>query len=159
MIFTAPVSSLMTSKLITVSALDKMTAVKEVFDRHLVHHVLVVRYKKLVGLISKTDYDRFLKCKNAFSSETLTENAKLNTYAVEDVMTKGLATLASTDRINVALQIFAENRLHAIPIVDNDEVVGILTTNDIIKALWAEDEARITEGMTATPYEEVVSWS
>lgn len=146
--FTAPVSKLMTRKLITVSPLDRMSAVKEIFDNHHVHHVLAVRHTKLVGLISKTDYVQFLKAANAFASDTLAESARLNSYKVEDVMTKGLATLESTDRINVALQIFAENRFHAIPIVDNEEVVGILTTYDIIKALLDEDEARIKGNVT-----------
>ena len=148
MIFTAPVSKLMTRKLITVSPLDKMSAVKEIFDKHPVHHVLVVRHTKLVGLISKTDYVQFLKCANAFASDTLAESARLNSYKVEDVMTKGLATLESTDRINVALQVFAENRFHAIPIVDDGEVIGILTTYDIIKALLEEDDVRIKGKLT-----------
>ena len=148
MIFTEPVSKFITSKLVTVSSLDKMSAVKEVFDNHHVHHVPVVRYTKLVGLISKTDYVQFLKCANAFSSDSLAESARLNSYKVEDVMTKGLATLESTDRVNVALQVFAENRFHALPIVDNGEIVGILTTYDIIKALLEEDEARIKGNVT-----------
>jgi len=53
----------------------------------------------------------------------------------QDIMTTGLAKLAPTDRINVALEIFRENILHAIPVVKNDELVGILTTHDIITAL------------------------
>ena len=148
MIFTEPVSKFMTRKLITVSPLDKMSAVKEVFDNHHVHHIPVVRYTKLVGLISKTDYVQFLKCANAFSSDSLAESARLNSYKVEDVMTQGLATLESTDRVNVALQVFAENRFHALPIVDNGEIVGILTTYDIIKALLEEDDARIKGNVT-----------
>ena len=150
MIFTAPVSKLMTRKLITVSPLDKMSAVKEIFDSSLVHHVLVVRHKLLVGLISKTDYVQFLKCANAFASDSLAESARLNSYKVEDVMTKGLATLESTDRINVALQVFAENRFHALPVVDDGDVVGILTTYDIIKALLEEDDARIKGNLTGS---------
>lgn len=155
MIFTSPVSQLMTRKLITVSPLDKMSAVKEIFDNNPVHHVLVVRYTKLVGLISKTDYVQFLKCANAFSSDSLAEAARLNSYKVEDVMTKGLATLESTDRINVALQVFAENRFHAIPVVDDGEVKGIITTYDIIKALLAEDDERIKGNMTTVSSQEM----
>ena len=58
-------------------------------------------------------------------------------------MTQGIATLEPNDRINVALQIFMENLFHAIPVVEDDEVVGILTTYDIIKALQEEDILRI----------------
>jgi acetoin utilization protein AcuB len=141
--FTEPVSTLMTRKLITVSPLDRMTAVREIFNTHKVHHVLVVRHTKLVGLISKTDYNQFVKCVDASAPDKLVEDSRLHSYTVEEVMTKGLATLESSDRINVALQVFSENLFHAIPIVDNGEVVGILTTYDIIKGLLEEDYARI----------------
>jgi len=46
--------------------------------------------------------------------------------------------LDPNDRINVALEIFMVNRFHAIPVVENDELIGILTTYDIIKALATE---------------------
>ncbi len=141
--FTEPVSTLMTRKLITVSPLDRMTAVKEIFDKHKVHHILVVRHTKLVGMISKTDYNQFVKCVDSSAPDKLVEDSRLHSYTVEEVMTKGLATLESSDRINVALQVFSENLFHAIPIVDNDEVVGIITTYDIIKGLLEEDYARI----------------
>ncbi|MEO5906380.1 MAG: CBS domain-containing protein [Saprospiraceae bacterium] len=141
--FTAPVSALMTRKLITVSPLDRMSAVKEILDQHKVHHILVVRHTKLVGMISKSDYIQFVKCADTSATDKLIESSKLYSYTVEEVMTKGLATLESSDRINVALQVFSENLFHAIPIVDNDEVVGILTTYDIIKGLLEEDYARI----------------
>jgi acetoin utilization protein AcuB len=71
------------------------------------------------------------------------ENGQLDLYTAEDVMTTKLATLESTDRINVAIEIFAENLFHAIPIVDDGALVGILTTLDVIKALKEEDTLRI----------------
>jgi acetoin utilization protein AcuB len=74
-------------------------------------------------------------------------------------MTKGLAKLNPNDRINIALEIFMVNRFHAVPVVENDELVGIVTTYDIIKALASEPistkqilenqhhEGEVTEGM------------
>jgi acetoin utilization protein AcuB len=50
-------------------------------------------------------------------------------------MTKGLAVLSPDDRINVAIEVFKENILHAIPIVKDGELIGLLTTHDIIKQL------------------------
>ncbi|HQU60501.1 MAG TPA: CBS domain-containing protein, partial [Saprospiraceae bacterium] len=51
-----------------------------------------------------------------------------------------LAKLNPNARINVALEIFMENRFHAVPVVEeNGELVGIVTTFDIIKALAAEE--------------------
>ena len=47
-------------------------------------------------------------------------------------------TLSKPDFIRTALEVFLVNRFHAIPVVDNDELVGIVTTFDIIKAIESE---------------------
>ncbi len=141
--FTAPISKFMTRKLVTVSPGDRMTFVKEIFDTQRIHHLPVVRYTTLVGLISKTDLLHFMRGMETTPYDQMVEKSRLHNYSAEDIMTKGIATLGSNERINVALQLFSENLFHAIPIVDDDELVGMLTTFDIIKALMEEDEARI----------------
>ena len=129
--FTSPVSNFMTRKLDTVVPGDSMTVVKEIFDTQRIHHIPVVKFRTLVGMISKSDFLHFM------------HGMESSHYKVEDVMTTGIASLESTDRINVALQVFAENLFHAIPILENGELVGILTTFDIIKVLVEEDNSRI----------------
>lgn len=141
--FTAPVSEYMTRKLITVVPGDPMSVVKEIFETQRIHHIPVVRYKTLVGLISKSDLLHFIRGMETTPYDQLVETGRFNHYKVEDIMTTGIATLESTERLNVALQLFNENLFHAIPIVDNGELVGMLTTHDIIKMLVEEDDARI----------------
>ena len=141
--FTAPVSKFMTRKLVTVMPTDRLTMVKEIFDTQRIHHLPVVKYTTLVGLISKTDLMHFLKGVELTPYDRLVEESRLHSFTAEDIMTKGIATLDSSERVNVALQLFTENLFHAIPIVDNGELVGMLTTFDIIKSLVEEDNARI----------------
>jgi acetoin utilization protein AcuB len=120
-----------------------MSQVKEIFDTQRIHHIPVVKYTTLVGVISKSDLLHFMKGMDTTPYDKLVEESRLQHYTAEDIMTKGIATLESTERLNVALQLFSENLFHAIPIVDNDELVGILTTFDIIKSLVEEDNERI----------------
>ena len=141
--FTAPISTIMTRKLITVMPSERLTKVKEIFDSSRIHHIPVVKYTTLVGLISRVDLIQFMKGAGHVDFDALIENSRLLSYTAEDVMTTKIATLESTDRINVALEVFAENLFHAIPIVDNGELVGMLTTLDIIKTLKEEDTVRI----------------
>ena len=132
----APVKSIMSTKLVTVAPGDKLTALKEVFDENKIHHVPVVRYKKLVGLVSKTDFLHFLRGFNRNEEDRFVNEARMRAYNVEDIMTKGIAKLNPGDRIDVALEIFLENRFHAIPVTDEEgDLEGILTTFDIIKAV------------------------
>jgi acetoin utilization protein AcuB len=138
----APVKTIMTTNLITVSPGDKIMEVKKIFDEHKIHHIPVVRYKEIVGIISKTDFMQFLRGFNKNEEDRFVNEARMRAYNAEDLMTKGLAKLTPDDRINVALEIFLENRFHAIPIVEEKggktELVGILTTFDIIKVLASE---------------------
>lgn len=141
--FTVPISTLMSRKLVTVTPGDRIADIKAIFDHHSIHHIPVVKYKTLVGIISKSDFLLFLQGEKNPSYSKVAEECRQYNYKVEDIMTTGIATLESTDRLNVALQLFSENLFHAIPIVDEGELVGILTTFDIIKSLLEEDNARI----------------
>jgi acetoin utilization protein AcuB len=137
----------MSTRLVTVAPGDPVSMIKAIFEQQRLHHVLVVRHKTLLGIISKSDYLQFVRnadmaMANQNASSVDSRPAWLD-YKVEDIMTTGMATLESTDRINVALQVFAENRFHAIPVVDEGDVVGIITTYDIIRQLLEEDNARI----------------
>ena len=134
----APIQTIMTKDLLTVNPGDKLTAVKEIFDAHNIHHVPVVRFKEIVGLISKTDFNYFLRGFSRNEEDRFINYARLRAYTAEDIMTTGLAKLAPEDRINVALEVFMVNRFHAIPVVEKEELVGIVTTFDIIKNLNAD---------------------
>jgi len=134
----APVKSIMSTHLITVAPSDKLSIVKDIFDDHNIHHIPVVRYKELIGIISKTDFLHFLQGFSPNQEDRFVNYARLRSYAAEEIMTKGLAKLNPNDRINIALEIFMVNRFHAIPVVENDDLVGIVTTYDIIKALASE---------------------
>lgn len=135
----APIKTIMSTHLITVNPEDKLSKVQELFDTHNIHHLPVVRYKELVGLISKTDFLHFMRGYNQSEEDRYVNEARLRAYKAEDIMTTGLAKLSPEDRINVALEVFLVNRFHAIPIVgEGNELVGILTTFDIIKAVSQE---------------------
>lgn len=136
----APVSSIMSTKLITVGPQDKLSRVKEIFDTHRIHHIPVVRYTQILGIISKADFLHFIRGIRKSDYDTMIESTRLNNYTAEEIMTKGLAKLEPTDKINVALEVFKENLFHAIPIVDDGKLVGMLTTFDIIRKLAEEDD-------------------
>lgn len=134
----APVKTIMSTNLITVNPKDKLTVVKEIFETHNIHHVPVVRYKEIVGMISKTDFMFFMRGFNRNEEDRFVNEARLRAYNAEDLMTAGLAKVSPEERINVVLEIFKENRFHAIPVVEENELKGIVTTFDIINTLANE---------------------
>jgi len=136
----APIKTIMSTHLLTVNPEDKMSRIQEIFDQHHFHHLPVVRFREIVGMVSKTDFLHFIRGFNHNEEDRFVNEARLRAYTAQDIMTSGLAKLSPNDRINVALEIFLVNRFHAIPIVAEDnELVGIVTTYDIIKGLAQEE--------------------
>lgn len=133
----APISSLMTdqSKLITIAPEESLVKVKEIFDKHKFHHIPVVQFREIVGLISKTDFEHFMGGASHFEEDRFVNNLRMERTLVSEIMTKRLGKVAPDDRINVALEVFMVNRFHALPVVENNELVGILTPFDIMNAL------------------------
>jgi acetoin utilization protein AcuB len=134
----APVSDIMSKNLITVRPDDKLKKVEDIFQEHKVHHILVAEDEQLVGLISKSDYLFFKRGYNDDSRDDKYDLFRLKVHKVSEIMTTGIAKLEAKDKINVAIEIFKENLFHAIPIVSEGKLVGIVTTFDVIKHL-AED--------------------
>jgi len=134
----APVSSMMTTEVKTVEPEDTMKKVEQVFRENRIHHIPVVEKGKLLGIVSKSDYLFFKRGFNDQTTDNRIDEFRLKTRKVKDIMTKGIAKLETADRIGVALEIFKENLFHAIPIVDDGKLEGIITTFDIIKKLSEE---------------------
>jgi acetoin utilization protein AcuB len=138
-IMNQPVSSIMSTKLKTVIPTDGLDKVQEIFDNYNIHHIPVVRYTELVGMISKTDFNKAIHGARVHNPEAAAaENTELFSNAkVEDLMTPKIAKISPEDKIGVAAEIFLENYFHAVPVVDEGgELKGMVTTYDVIKVLF-----------------------
>ncbi len=136
----APISSLMTDHkhLVTVSPEESVLKIKEIFDTHKFHHIPVVRFREIVGIISRTDFDHFVGGAYKFDEDRFVNDLRLQRTQAQEIMTSRLGKIAPDDRINVALEIFIINRFHALPVVEDGELVGIITPFDIMKFLAEE---------------------
>ena len=131
----AAISTLMTENLVTVAPLASLSEVKRLFEAKGIHHLPVVRYKSIVGIISQTDLNHFISLTAKDRGDHFIEAAKLRAWTVEEVMTKDLETVSPDEPIRKALELFAKNKFHAVPVVDGEELKGIVTTHDIINAI------------------------
>lgn len=133
-----PISSIMTKEVTTLGPTATLMQIKHIFDRDSIHHIPIVENEQLVGIISKSDFLFFLHGFETSLYEKLRDTNRLKSYLAKDIMVKGIAKLESTETIRTALEVFKINILHALPIVDDGQLVGILTTHDIINTLAGE---------------------
>lgn len=137
---TLTVNEVMTSSLKVISPRDSMSHVNELLITHNIHHLPVVNdLGKLIGIVSRHDLDMLKVSSSKFGQESLFVKEKriLDTMLVEDIMSVKLTTLNANDSILKAVKIFNKNRLHAIPVLDDEILVGIITPYDLIKVAYS----------------------
>ncbi|HMQ50057.1 MAG TPA: CBS domain-containing protein [Saprospiraceae bacterium] len=130
----ATIRSIMTHHPITVNASEKVSKVQEIFRDYDFHHLPVVQQgNKLIGIISKEDVAAltYLMSMNT-SGVTFSKNEYQHLLA-SDIMTKSPLTLDPDDSVGLAADIFLANKFHAVPIVEDGELVGIVTTHDLLR--------------------------
>ncbi len=130
-----PISSIMTNRVITLGPEDSMKKVEDIFQREKIHHLPVIDEGLLVGMISKSDYLFFKRGFHDDRQNNKIDLFRLKTRKVKDVMTKGLAKMSPDESIDIAIEVFKENLFHAVLIVDDGILRGIITPLDIIKYL------------------------
>jgi len=140
------VGQVMTTPVKTLSPTDTMDKAQELFRKNNIHHIPIVKDKKVLGIISQTDYLKVLHGFTLFKTQKseLYNSAILRSLLVSEVMTKQVATLHPEDTVEVAAGFFKENLFHALPIVDGKgELVGILTTYDLINFAFENSSAMV----------------
>ena len=119
-----PLSSIMTRDVITADQDDSLATARKIFLQNKVHHLPIVKGSRLVGIL--TTYDLF-KMNGANVGKDLED------VTIGDVMTTHMATLEPEDKIGSAAELFLENLFHAVPIVKDGDLQGIVTSFDVIK--------------------------
>ncbi len=138
-----PVSRIMTKDLITVKSTATLKEIKSILENKHIHHVPVMENGKLVGIVSMTDFLRLsmgttlYEAGEAFDNEGI-NNIIYDSLTVEEVMTKNPATVSSNASIRDAATLFELNMFHAIPVVDEGSLVGLVSTYDVIRHLLKE---------------------
>ncbi len=127
-----PISHIMTKTVVTVNLNDDLTQVVDKLKSNSIRHIPVVNGKKVVGIISRTDINR-LTFGALFEGQEGSDEAVLQMLTIPQVMTAKPKTVTSTAIIRDLAEIFSKEEFHALPVVDNDELKGIVTTTDVIR--------------------------
>jgi len=92
----------------------------------------VVEQGELVGIITMSDILRSVPNLSEDETDTATR-LLLVTLTVVDLMTSEPVTIAPDDTIQDAAELMLENQVSGIPVLQGDQVVGIITESDIFK--------------------------
>ena len=95
----------------------------------------VVEGEKLVGVISERDYARKV---------ILKEKSSLNT-PVSDIMTPRVFSVQLGEKMTEAMALMSEKRVRHIPVMDGEQLVGIISIGDVLKEIIAAQETYIKD--------------
>jgi len=126
-----PVSQIMSKELITLTPKDSLYDAEKLFKQYQIRHLPIVEDKKLVGVVSYSD---LLKISYAdVNEEDDIETVVYDMYSIPQLMAKSPVTVSSDTNIKDVTETLANHTFHSIPVVDDGELVGIVTTTDLLK--------------------------
>lgn len=109
-------------------------ALKLMSDRN-IGSVLVMEGPTYVGLLTERDYARKVILKGKASSDV----------RVKDIMSTGLPEIHLGTSIDDCMKLMSDNNLRYLPVFEGGVVIGIISINDVIKAVIANHEDTIQQ--------------
>jgi len=129
MVGKTPISKIMTRDLLVVDINDTIGEAAETFRNYSLRHAPVISHGSLVGMISLVDMKNM---ENANSLEVIDTSSGLMPLSVKHLMTADPVTIQEHTSVEEVATIFIENEFHAVPVMNGDQIVGIVSTTDII---------------------------
>ena len=135
MIKKSPISTIMTKDVITLNNSDSLELAEHLFKSNHIRHIPVVKDEMIIGMLSYTDLLRISFADAVDEDEETVDTVVYNMFTIGQVMAKNLVSVGSDTTIKEVAKVLAKKEFHAIPVVDNNKLVGIVTTTDLINYL------------------------
>jgi len=136
----AQLSEIMNRDLVTVDKQASLRRARRILDQHRIRHLLVVEGKRLVGIV--TDRDLRQAAPSSKSPLTISERQEfMDELKVLEVMSRKLITASSTTTIREAAKVMVSEKIGCLPVVDGNQLVGIVTQADLLEMLVRGEQA------------------
>lgn len=97
--------------------------------------LLVMDAGSLVGIVSERDYARKVILQGKASDST----------PVSEIMTREVVVTAAEVTVGECMTLMTEKRIRHLPVTKEDDVIGVLSIGDLVKAIIAEQEYTIQQ--------------
>jgi CBS domain-containing protein len=97
--------------------------------------LLVMENGRLVGIFSERDYAR----------RVILEGKSSKTASVDDLMARRVVTVSPDERILDCMKLMTTQHIRHLPVLENDEVVGIVTIGDVVRKVISDQDFTIEQ--------------
>ncbi|MCL5254782.1 MAG: CBS domain-containing protein [Gammaproteobacteria bacterium] len=143
----------MTSPVTTITPETHLSDARRTMDAEKIRSLPVVKDNKLIGIITRRGLLR--TDLPVLGDGSWNQDVDLKDEIIGDIMTKNPITVPASGPLPKAARVMLENKITAIPVVDEKrEMVGIITTSDIFRFILAElpdlkEDIRVKEYMNS----------
>lgn len=127
------VKDFMTRKVVYISPDTTIAHAADLMREQDLHRLPVIENDKLVGLVTEGTIAEASPSK-ATSLSIYEMNYLLNKTKVKDVMIKDVITVSAYASLEDATYLMYKNKVGILPVVDNDQLYGVITDRDIFAA-------------------------
>ena len=127
------VKDFMAKRVVYVSPQTTVAAAADIMREKGLRRLPVIENDKLVGLITEGTMADASPSK-ATSLSIYEMNYLLNKTKVGDIMIKNVLTVSKYASLEDAIYIMLQNKVGVLPVVDNDQISGIITDKDVFRA-------------------------
>jgi len=124
------IRQIMTEKVIVATLNNTFTQVMHFFTDTGIQHLPVTFDNQLVGIVSVNDMLKYISTQLPLSTNTSDLEKEFN---LKQYMTINPVTLSPKDTVQHAVEILAEGKFQALPVVEEGVIVGIVTNKDIVR--------------------------
>lgn len=100
--------------------------------------LLIIEDGTLHGIFSERDYARKIILQGKSSKDTL----------ISEVMSSNLITVTQSDSIDRCMQLMTDKHIRHLPVVEDGEVLGLISIGDIVKNIIEEQKQTIEQLQT-----------
>lgn len=139
------VEELMTSKVFTVAPHDMIDRVFFLIHYEKVRHLPVVEKGKVIGMVSDRDMYKALGPKsnsNAIEGSKSSPELHVVPKKVQNIMRRGVISVSSDTLASDAASLMADNKIGALPVINGEKLVGILSATDILRVFSKLEHAK-----------------
>lgn len=134
------VEEVMTSNLTVVKPTETAHNIDRLFTTKNIHHVPVVSDDDVfIGLISKVDIQLLKHWGTNFdlAEAKKQNNGILNSMLAKDIVKKTVVSVRKDNTLSYCADLFKHNHFHSLPVIEDDKIVGIITTYDLINFAYS----------------------
>lgn len=127
------VKDFMTRKVVYISPNTTIAHAADMMHEQKLHRLPVIENDQLVGLVTEGTIAEASPSK-ATSLSIYEMNYLLNKTKVGDVMIRDVVTISQFASLEDATYLMLKNKIGILPVVDNEQLYGVITDRDIFKA-------------------------